>query len=262
MCFSAVVDVSRNSGHTSRFSWGGPHTLINFGLLACKWKRAKRIQTNKDQERNCQQPWLTGVGDCHDLTGSRLRVLTQLWYKIMQVLSLDQLTSVLFTSHPLQTAFLAHRLRLSTTTTPSSPPHLQDYLQYHSITVQKQMQNCHTFPWTFTPTSIMPLIPHHSSACGPWPQRGGSCSPAAALWSSRMTWSLRSHRAAAAACTAPRWSPQTPWISVASNRVTAVPVVRVLKLFSCIRLAVPSLWCTGYCFYLKYSILYTHSTKV
>lgn len=132
MCFSAVVDVSRSSGHISRFSWGGPHTLINFGLLACKWKRAKRIQTNKDQERNCQQPWLTGVGDCHDLTGSRLRVLTQLWYKIIQVLSLDQLTSVLSTSHPLQTAFLAHRLRLSTTTTPSSPPHLQDYLQYHS----------------------------------------------------------------------------------------------------------------------------------
>lgn len=128
----------------------------------------------------------------------------------MQALSLDQLT-LIFTSHPLNTVFLAHWPRLSMSMTQAL---LLTHRTTSNITVKQQMQNCHTFPWRFTQPSITPLLPHHSSACGPWPQRGGSCSPAASLWSSRMTWSLQSHRAAAAACTAPLWSPQTPWISV------------------------------------------------
>lgn len=212
MCFSAVVDVSRSSDHSYNYSWGGPDTWMNFGFLDCKWKRAKRLQTMKDQERNFQQPRLTVVGDCHDLTGRRLSPDTA----VMQNHASSQFgpADISFTSHPLKTAFLAYRLWVCPRLKLSSSPHRT----MSSITVKQQMHNSHTIPWTFSQTSITPLIPHHSSACGPWPQTGGSCSPAAAPWSSRMTWPLQSHRAAAAACTAPLWSPQTPWISVWHQR--------------------------------------------
>lgn len=160
----------------------------------------------------------------------------------MQALSLDQLT-LIFTSHPLNTLFLAHWPRLSMSMTQAL---LLTHRTTSNITVKQQMQNCHTFPWRFTQPSITPLLPHHSSACGPWPQRGGSCSPAASLWSSRMTWSLQSHRAAAAACTAPLWSPQTPWISVwhQSDRSSSGQSIKAFS--SCCRLAVPSLCCTAF----------------
>lgn len=217
--------------------------------------RQSRLQTVKDQERNFQQPWLIVVGDCHDLTGRRLSVDTAVIQN--HASSPFGPADISFTSHPLKTMFLAYRLwvwpglKLFSSPTGLCPMS------------QQQMHKSQPIPWPFTQPSLRPLVPHHSSACGPWPQTGGSCSPAASPWSSRMTWPLRSRRAAAAACTAPLWSPQTPWISVCHQTECQEFQCQSIKAFSsCIRLAVYSLCCTGCCFYLKYSMLYTYSMCV
>lgn len=221
---TAVVDVSRRSDHTYRYSGGGPDTLRNFGFLDCKWKRAKRFQTMKDQERTCQQPWLTVVCDCHDLMGwecwcncdtksCKFSVWTS-WPKFYKSLLKNSVSGI-----QTQTEY-DHD--------PSSP-HPQIYVQYHRQTANTDLPdisrniypNSHQAPDTSSQQCMRAMASDRRimlSSCLTVILQEDLVTPEPSRCRSRLYCSTMKSSDSLDICVAP-------------NRGTGAPVARLLKLF-------------------------------
>lgn len=107
---------------------------MNFGFLNCKWKRAKSLQTEKDQERNCQLPWLTSstwlswFNKCADTTVIQNHASSQFGPADLN-----------FYKSSLEHSVSGTLTQIEYEHDSSSPPYPQDYVQYHSETANAEL---------------------------------------------------------------------------------------------------------------------------